>query len=50
MNRTEKTETLAHHTMAVVGGFLGVYALMTRNETFGSSARTGEGDSGFCLP
>lgn len=23
--------------MAVVGGFLGVYALMTRNETFGSS-------------
>ena len=37
MNRKEKTETLAHHTMAVVGGFLGVYALMTRNETFGSS-------------
>ena len=37
MNTKEKTETLAHHTMAVVGGFLGVYALMTRNETFGSS-------------
>lgn len=33
----EQTETAAHHAMAVVGGFLGVYALMTRHETFGSS-------------
>lgn len=37
MNRKEKSETLAHHTMAMVGGFMGVYALLMRNETFGSS-------------
>lgn len=37
MNTKEKTETAAHHAMAIVGGFMGVYALMTRNATFGSS-------------
>lgn len=37
MNTKEKTETAAHHAMAVVGGFMGIYALMTRNSTFGSS-------------
>lgn len=37
MNIKEKSETLAHHTMAMVGGFMGVYALLMRNETFGSS-------------
>lgn len=37
MNKKERSETLAHHTMAMVGGFLGIYALLMRNETFGSS-------------
>lgn len=37
MNTKEKTETAAHHAMAMVGGFMGIYALMTRNSTFGSS-------------
>lgn len=37
MNTKEKTATAAHHAMAVVGGFFGVYALLTRSETFGSS-------------
>lgn len=37
MNTKERTETTAHHAMAIVGGFMGVYALMTRNSTFGSS-------------
>jgi len=37
MNTKEKTETAAHHAMAMVGGFFGIYALMTRNSTFGSS-------------
>ncbi|HIR93230.1 MAG TPA: DUF1275 domain-containing protein [Candidatus Egerieimonas intestinavium] len=37
MNVSRKTETAAHHAMAVVGGFFGVYALLTRSETFGSS-------------
>lgn len=37
MNAKEKRETAAHHAMAAVGGFLGIYALFTRNETFGSS-------------
>ncbi len=37
MSTKEQTETAAHHAMAVVGGFMGVYALMTRHETFGSS-------------
>ena len=30
-------ETRVHHAMAVVGGFFGVYALLTRGGTFGSS-------------
>ncbi len=30
-------EILAHHSMAVVGGFFGIYALLNRSETFGSS-------------
>ena len=30
-------ETRAHHAMAAVGGFFGVYALLTRGGTFGSS-------------
>lgn len=37
MNAKEKRETAAHHAMAAVGGFMGVYALLTRSETFGSS-------------
>ena len=32
-----RQETRAHHAMAVVGGFFGVYALLTRGGTFGSS-------------
>ncbi len=34
---TELQETRAHHAMAAVGGFFGVYALLTRDGTFGSS-------------
>ena len=30
-------ETRAHHAMAAVGGFFGLYALLTRGGTFGSS-------------
>ncbi|WP_295740086.1 YoaK family protein [uncultured Oscillibacter sp.] len=30
-------ETWAHHAMAAAGGFFGVYALLTRGGTFGSS-------------
>ena len=30
-------ETRTHHAMAAVGGFFGVYALLTRGGTFGSS-------------
>ena len=37
MDSKGKRETIAHHSMAVVGGFFGVYALLTRNATFGSS-------------
>ena len=33
----QQRETAAHHAMAMVGGFFGVYALTTRSETFGSS-------------
>jgi len=28
---------IAHHSMAFVGGFFGIYALLNRSETFGSS-------------
>lgn len=37
MSKKEQTKILAHHSMAIVGGFFGVYALLLRNETFGSS-------------
>ena len=40
MNTKEKWETAAHHSMAMVGGFLGVYALLTHSSTFGSSETT----------
>ena len=40
MYTKEQTETIAHHAIAVVGGFFGVYALLTRSETFGSSETT----------
>ena len=32
-----RRETWAHHAMAAVGGFFGVYALLARGGTFGSS-------------
>lgn len=32
-----RSETRAHHAMAAAGGFFGVYALLTRGGTFGSS-------------
>ena len=32
-----RQETRVHHAMAAVGGFFGVYALLTRGGTFGSS-------------
>lgn len=32
-----RQETRAHHAMAAVGGFFGVYALLVRGGTFGSS-------------
>ena len=32
-----RQETRTHHAMAVVGGFFGAYALLTRDGTFGSS-------------
>ena len=34
---TPRQETRVHHAMAAVGGFFGVYALLTRGGTFGSS-------------
>lgn len=37
MTAQEKRETLAHHTMALAGGFFGLYALFMRGGTFGSS-------------
>lgn len=40
MDKRGLRETIAHHAMAVVGGFFGVYALMNRNATFGSSETT----------
>lgn len=33
----KNTEVLAHHIMAAAGGFFGVYALLNRSLTFGSS-------------
>lgn len=40
MDKRELRETIAHHAMAAVGGFFGVYALLNRSETFGSSETT----------
>ncbi len=37
MKRNKNYELIAHHSMAAVGGFFGVYALLNRSETFGSS-------------
>lgn len=36
----QRQETRAHHAMAVVGGFFGIYALLSRGGTFGSSETT----------
>lgn len=33
----DRLETIVHHSMAVTGGFFGVYALLNRSDTFGSS-------------
>ena len=33
----QRREAAAHHAMAMVGGFFGIYALTIRSETFGSS-------------
>ncbi|MCC8150071.1 MAG: DUF1275 domain-containing protein [Lachnospiraceae bacterium] len=38
MIKHEHRATVAHHSMAMVGGFFGVYALLNRGDTFGSSA------------
>lgn len=40
MDKRGRREIAAHHIMAAVGGFFGVYALMNRSETFGSSETT----------
>lgn len=37
MSNSELRETTAHHIMAAAGGFFGVYALLNRSQTFGSS-------------
>ena len=37
MNMHERKETAVHHAMALSGGFFGMYALMIRSATFGSS-------------
>ena len=37
MNLHERKETAVHHAMALSGGFFGMYALMIRSATFGSS-------------
>ncbi|MCD8133874.1 MAG: DUF1275 domain-containing protein [Clostridiales bacterium] len=37
MSRQNRTAVVAHHSMAPVGGFFGIYALLNRSETFGSS-------------
>lgn len=37
MLRKETTETIAHHTLCLTGGFLGIYALLIREGTFGSA-------------
>jgi uncharacterized membrane protein YoaK (UPF0700 family) len=37
MVKNDTREIVAHHMMAAVGGFFGIYALLNRSETFGSS-------------
>ncbi len=37
MFRQEHRAAAAHHSMAAVGGFFGVYSILNRSETFGSS-------------
>lgn len=37
MDKQESRAVVAHHSMAIVGGFFGIYALLNRSETFGSS-------------
>ena len=37
MYHKESKEIAVHHTMALAGGFFGMYALMIRSSTFGSS-------------
>lgn len=37
MNKLNMRETFSHHAMAVAGGFFGIYALLLRQENFGSS-------------
>ncbi len=37
MFKQEHRAATAHHSMAAVGGFFGVYSLLNRSETFGSS-------------
>lgn len=37
MNKLNMRETFSHHAMALTGGFFGIYALLLRNENFGSS-------------
>lgn len=37
MDKIQKREVIAHHAMAAVGGFCGIYAIENRSENFGSS-------------
>lgn len=37
MNKLNLSETAAHHSIALTGGFFGIYALLLRSENFGSS-------------
>lgn len=37
MLRKKTTETAAHHALSLTGGFLGIYALLIRDGTFGSA-------------
>ena len=37
MEKLNLPETAAHHSIALTGGFFGIYALLLRSENFGSS-------------
>lgn len=37
MNHKEDAEALLHYRMAFIGGYFGLYAVLTRNELFGSA-------------